>query len=157
MRHYRLTNQERAATGFTDAYAIDHNDLTEADGSQVLTLETLPNGTTTLYSDACMVCTEAFDEGATVSAVVAKVGHLEINNDNTANDDYFIVDGSLFTVDTFYGPAATTTGAGIYITANTPLTATFTVTGATNAELTKGSCVIYFKIIRSTDVVGAQG
>lgn len=156
MRQYRLTNQERAATGFTDVYAIDHKDLTEGDTSQNIVLETLPDAKTILYKDAMMVVTEAFTGGDN-TAVTVQVGHAELNNDNTADPNFFILDSSVFTKDKFYGAAATATGAPVPITASTPLDITVTTTGGTNATVDTGQLLIYFKIIRDTDVLDGQG
>ena len=154
MRHYRLTNQERGALGFTDCFALDHKDLTDADTSQALALETLPDNKAILYKDAMVVVTEAFSGGGN-SALVAKVGHTELNNDNTADDNYFVVDSSLFTKDRMFASAASGVAAGI--TGYTPLNVTFTSTGGTLAGLTTGEVLIYFKIIRDADVYGGQG
>jgi hypothetical protein len=157
MRQYRLTNQERAATGFTDVYAIDHKDLTEGDTSQNIVLETLPNNKSILYKDAMMVVTEAFTGGGN-TAVTVQVGHAELNNDNTADPNFFILDSSVFTKDKFYGAAsATATGEAVPITASTPLDITVTTTGGTNATVDTGQLLIYFKIIRDTDVLDGQG
>ncbi|MAH48321.1 hypothetical protein CMI37_21025 [Candidatus Pacearchaeota archaeon] len=155
MRHYRLTNQERAATGYTDAYALDHKDLTDADGSQNIVLESLPVNTTICYTDACMICTEAWG-GGDATEVKVQVGHGELNNNNTADPNYFIADTSVLLVNKFVGPVTAAVSA-ITITDTTPLDCTWTVTGDDCADLTTGGLVIYFKIIRQTDVLGAQG
>mgnify|MGYP003648843905 CR=1 FL=1 len=154
MRHYRLTNQERAATGYTDAYALDHKDLTDADGSQNIVLESLSANSTICYTDACMICTEAFS-GGDATEVKVQVGHAELNNNNTADPNYFIADSSVLLVNTFVGPVTAAVSA-ITVTDSTPLDCTWTITGDTAANITAGGLVIYFKIIRQTDVLGAQ-
>ena len=102
-----------------------------------------------------MICTEAWG-GGDATEVKVQVGHGELNNDNTAAPNYFIDDSSVLLVNKFVGPRVAAV-SGITITDTTPLDCTWTVTGDDCADLTTGGLVIYFKIIRQTDVLGAQG
>ena len=153
MRHYRLTNQERAATGFTDAFGLDHKDLVTTSGTtENITLETLGANVTMLYTDACAIVTEAFS-GTGITEVKLDVGHNGING-GSADPDHFIDDKSVFTVNGFAGGA---TGATSHnITTATVLDVLFTTTGAAPSLVTAGQVVIYMKVIRQSDVLNAQ-
>ena len=153
MRHYRLTNQERAATGFTDAFALDHKDLTASSGTtENITLETIGANSALLFSDAAIICTEAFS-GTGISNVQIKIGHNGLNG-GSADDDYFIANKAVTIVNAFAGGATGSTSTNI--TSASVLDAVFTTTGAAPDKVDAGSLVVYLKVIRQEDILGVQ-
>ena len=153
MRHYRLTNQERAATGFTDAFGLDHKDLVATSGTtENIVLQTLGANVAVLYTDACFIVTEAFS-GTGITEVKLQVGHNGING-GTLDIDHFAANQSVLLLNTFEGGATPSTSTNI--TAATEIDVLFTTTGAAPSLVTAGQVVVYMKIIRQSDVLNAQ-
>ena len=156
MRHYRLTNQERAATGFTDAYALDHKDLTATSGTtQTIVLETLGANQNILYSDAALIVNEAFS-GDGVTNCQVKVGHDALNG-GSADDDYFISNSAVTILNTFLGGATGSTSTNLTAAATVDITFTVAGTGKNPDDVTAGSLVVYLKVIRQNDFIPSQG
>ena len=154
MRHYRLTNQERAATGFTDQFVIDGSELTEAATTQTINLTTL----TSAFVDDCVVV--RLDEKF-VSGTSGPSGTVKVEVGNSGDADYFVsMTGDLVAgaVGLLHGPVAlaesVTNRVGTVISSSTVLTAKFTSQTGTFASTTehKGKISIFMRIVQSSDL-----
>ena len=145
MRHYRLTNQERAKLGFTDQFIIEGKELTAAAQTQTIALTTETNA---VVDDLVVV---RLDEKITGPAGTVKV---EVG---TAGDpDYHVAlsaDLKAAAVGALEGTAATATRCGTVISSSTAINAKFASgTGNFSATTNAGQVSVFMRIIRSGDL-----
>ena len=144
MRHYVLTNQERAASGFTDQFVIEGSELTAGATTQTIALTT---ETSALVDDVVVVRLDEVITGPT-GTVKIQVGntdvdyHVELSGDLKA-----AAKGSLTT------SVSTATRAATAITSSTAINAKFTSgSGSFSATTNGGQVSIFMKIVRSSDL-----
>ena len=149
MRHYRLTNQERAGSGFTDQFVIDGKELTAAAVTQTINLVTLAN---TFVDDIVLV---RLDEKFAGPAGTVKI---EVGDDG--DDNYHVALSSDLvagTVGYLWGPATTASGVanryGTTIGSSTVLQAKFTSSSGNFSVTTNaGQLSIFMRIVTTNDL-----
>ena len=154
MRHYRLTNQERAGSGFTDQFVIDGKELSAAATTQTIDLATL---TSAFVDDGVVVRLDAkFAAGTSGPA-----GNVKIEVGTNGDIDYFVAQsGDLVAgaVGLLHGPVALGEGVanryGTVISSSTILQAKFTSSSGTFASTTgnTGQFSIFMRIVQSDDL-----
>ena len=155
MRHYVLTNQERAASGFTDQFVIEGSELTGAVQTLSIPLVTLTNA---LVDPQAVIRVDEGITGTVGATLKAEVGHDKINGAGSVDPNYFIdqttvksatgIDGTLI------GPVGA--GAAVVVTSSTVIDCTITTAGAgvqNFGTATKtGQISVFMKIIRGGDL-----
>jgi len=154
MRHYRLTNQERAGSGFTDQFVIDGKELDAAQVTQTINLATL---TSAFVDDGVVVRLDAkFAAGTSGPVTTVKV---EIGKD--ADPDYFVAstaDLVAGAVGLLHGPVALANTVanryGTVVSSSSVLKAKFTSASGTFASTTEntGQFSIFMRIVQSDDL-----
>jgi hypothetical protein len=149
MRHYRLTNQERAGSGFTDQFVIDGKELTEAATTQTINLVTL---TSALVDDLVVV---RLDEKFTGPS-----GTLKLEVGTSGDPDYHVAitaDLKAGAVGLLHGTATTAAGVanryGTIISSSTVNVVKFTSSsGNLSATTNTGQVSIFMRIVQSDDL-----
>lgn len=128
-RNLYVVGVGRAANGASD--------FTDADTSQIITLQSLAAGDGVDYPLARAYCKIAF-AGSGLAAVAVKVGH-------TDDDDFFIASGSLLTAGLTLGAVVVSAGAGgpYSPTSAKAIILTIDTTGANLNALTAGEIWVY--------------
>jgi uncharacterized protein YhdP len=149
MRHYRLTNQERAGSGFTDQFVIDGKELTAAAVTQTINLVTLTN---TFVDDIVLV---RLDEKIAGPAGTVKI---EVGDDGDPNYHVALTSDLVAgTVGYLWGPATTAAGSanryGTTIGSSTVMQAKLTSSsGNFSATTNSGQLSIFMRIVQSDDL-----
>jgi len=149
MRHYRLTNQERAGLGFTDQFVIDGKDLTAVATTATINLATV---TSAFIDDVVVV---RLDE-----KVAGPAGTVKIEVGNDGDDNYHVslsADLVAGAVGLLHGPATTTSGTtnrfGTIKSSSTILQAKFTSSsGNFSATTNTGQVSIFMRIVQADDL-----
>jgi len=150
MRHYRLTNQERAAHGFTDQFVIDGSELTAGAATQTIALTTENN---VLVDDVVLVRLD--------SKITGPAGNVKVEVGTTADPDYHVAlsaDLKAGAVGLLHGPATTAQGSanrfGTLLSSSTAINAKFTEGGSNNFSATTngGQVSIFLRIVRDGDL-----
>tara|TARA_R100000900_G_scaffold50100_2_gene40184 strand:+ start:3834 stop:4286 length:453 start_codon:yes stop_codon:yes gene_type:complete len=145
MRHYKLTNQERAASGFTDQFVIDGSELTAAATTQTIALTTL---TSAVVDDLVVV---RLDEKLTGGG-----GTIKVEIGTAADPDYNVAitaDLKAGAVGLLHKSADTANRCGTVYSTSTAINAKFTSSsGNFSATTQTGQVSVFMRIINSDDL-----
>ena len=149
MRHYRLTNQERAGSGFTDQFVIDGKELTAVNTVQTINLVTL---TSALVDDLVVV---RLDEKFTGPA-----GTLKLEVGTSGDPNYHVAttaDLKAGAVGLLHGTATTAAAVanryGTIISSSTVNAVKFTSSsGNLSVTTNTGQVSIFMRIVQSDDL-----
>tara|TARA_R100000808_G_scaffold1169_2_gene5511 strand:- start:6218 stop:6673 length:456 start_codon:yes stop_codon:yes gene_type:complete len=146
MRHYRLTNQERAGSGFTDQFVIEGKELTAAAATQTIALTTETNA---IVDDVVVV---RLDEKITGPA-----GTVKVEIGTTADPNYHCTlsaDLKAAAAGALTGSVSTSTRAVTVISSSTAINAKFTEGGSNQFDATTnaGQVSVFMRIVRSSDL-----
>jgi len=170
MRHYRLTNQERAGSGFTDQFVIDGKELDAVATTQSITLLTLgATGNQAIVDDFAVIRVDEAIGGTAGATLKAELGHNVANGSGSADPNYWVGQKNVKTgviAGTVYGPEttaagdanrfATTLDANVAGSATTVIDCTITTagSGAANFSTTTntGQISIFMRIVKTNDM-----
>ena len=157
MRHYRLTNQERAGSGFTDQFVIEGKELEDAQLYQSFTLITLTNA---VVDPLVVVRVDEGITGTAGAALTVQVGHNKLNGAGSVDPNYWVDVATVLAATglngTLYGPVgaaqsgvvSASTEVDCTITTSGSGAANFSTTTATNA----GQISVFMRIIQGSDL-----
>lgn len=173
MRHYRLTNQEAAGTGFTDQFVIEASELNAAGTSQAFVLKTLgAAGKYAIVDDVAVIRVDEAFAGTAGANLKAELGHNALNGSGSADPNYWVDQSDIkATAGTLYGsvsvaedvatPRVTTLNGTVAGAAVTEIDCTITTSGAGAANFSTttashtGKISIFMRIVM-TDDLGTQ-
>ena len=171
MRHYRLTNQESAGSGFTDQFVIEASELNAAAQTQAFVLTTLgAAGKYAIVDDVAVIRVDEAFAGTAGANLKAELGHNVLNGSGNADPNYWVDQSDIksATAGTLYGsvavaedvatPRVSTMNGTVAGAAVTEIDCTITTSGAGAANFSTttashtGKISIFMRIVMTDDL-----
>jgi len=159
MRHYRLTNQERAGSGFTDQFVIEGKELVGAVQTLSFPLITL---TGAVVDPFVVIRVDEGIAGTAGATLKAEVGHDKLNGAGSVDPNHWVdattVKAATGINGTLIGPVGGSgaTNLPVVVSSSTVVDCTITTAGSgvANFDTTTntGQISIFMRIVQSDDL-----